>query len=754
MKRSSCFHVIGFILFFLPGFRSEAQESGRIFGVIVDRATRSPLAFANVVVLGTTVGTSSKPDGSFVVSRVPSGPQTLKVSMLGYAPLETEIDVKPGATTDVFVELEERLESTPEILVTAVRPFSAASSAHISAMDFELRPRFSAQDLLRLVPGLFIAQHAGGGKAEQIFLRGFDADHGTDVNISVDGIPVNMVTHGHGQGYADLHFVMPEVLRGIEVYKGPYFAQFGDFGTAGTVTFSTLDDPERNSVSVEHGMFGLWRGVGLVRAPIRSERVTAYLAGEALGQNGYFENSQQFQRFNLFSKVNLYFDHERKLTVWGSGFASNWNASGQIPERAVRSGLISRFGSIDPSEGGATSRQNLNIIYHDVGADETFLAQAYVSRYRFRLFSNFTFLKDDPVNGDGIEQTDDRTILGGRAEYALPRTFGNQDIATRVGAVVRHDNISNGLWHSAKRERLGARTLADTRQTNIAFFVQQEYRVARNFRFQVGLRSDLFVFQVTDRLSMGSPADRTAVQSIMSPKANLVYSASPSVDLFLNSGTGFHSNDARALVNSETSLLPRGIGAETGARYSSSRLTTTVALWALDLEREFVFSGDEGTVEESGATRRVGIDVSFRFRMYEWLWVDTDLALARGRYKHADPGMNYIPLSPPLVMSGGLTGRHSSGMEGTLRYRYMSTRPANEDYSIRAPGYLVFDAVFGYTAGSLKLSIVGENIFNTNWNEAQFATESQLPGETLPVSELHFTPGSPLNVRAKVEVSF
>ena len=383
-------------LLFVCTLHMAGQTTGKISGVTVDRTSRTPVPFVNVTIEGTTLGASSKIDGTFIVNRVPAGSCTITASAIGYSKVVERIVVQEKQTATVLLEMVETTTSTDEVLVTAQSPLSAASSSMVNAMDFELRPKQSTQDLLRMVPGLFIAQHAGGGKAEQIFLRGFDADHGTDVNISVDGIPVNMVSHGHGQGYADLHFVMPEVLQGMTVYKGPYFAQFGDFGTAGTVQFTTVDEIENNSVNAEAGTFGLERVSGIASIPLATDQTTAYAAGEILHNRSYFDHSQDFDRYNLFGKMKTYLGNSQTLSFWASGFSSSWNASGQIPERAVEEGIIGRFGSIDPSEGGNTYRQNLNLIYTHQGESSTLLAQMYASRYNFQLFSDFTFFKSDP----------------------------------------------------------------------------------------------------------------------------------------------------------------------------------------------------------------------------------------------------------------------------------------------------------------------------------------------------------------------
>ncbi len=733
-------------------------QNGTITGHVVEKQSHAPIPFANVIVEGTTLGAASKLDGSIVIARVPAGTHTVRAGAVGYSRRIIEVEVKTTQHTAVTFELEESTTTTNEVVVTAEAPISAASSKYVNAMDFELRPKQSSQDLLRLVPGLVIAQHAGGGKAEQIFLRGFDADHGTDVNISVDGIPVNMVSHGHGQGYADLHFVMPELLRGMEVYKGPYFAQFGDFGTAGTVKFSTLDELEQNIVNAEVGSFGFQRVVGLSNLPLNLDQTNAYVAAEYLDNRNYFEHQQHFKRYNLFGKAKASLGSGQSLTLWLSSFGSSWDASGQIPERAVKQGLITRFGSIDPSEGGETYRQNLHLSYSKASEFSILFAQAFVSQYRFQLFSNFTFFRYDPVHGDEIEQNDQRTIAGGKVEYTVKGLTGKANISTLLGSSFRTDGIDVGLWHAEHRLRLEPRADARIRQSSFSLYAQQEYRVSSFARLQLGLRADHFVFDVADRLNASTREDITGrlEQTIVSPKANLIVSATPELDIFLNSGAGFHSNDARVVAARKGNpTLPRAIGAEVGARYSVSHyITASVSFWGLDLDREFVYVGDEGTTEESGATRRLGIDVDARAQLLSWLWADVDISLSRGRFKGAPEGENFIPLAPTLTSTGGLTVRIPSGIEESLRFRNIDDRPANETNSVRAKGYTVFDATVSYLFRGYRLTLTAENLFDVEWNEAQFDTESRLRSEPEPISELHFTPGTPRNLRASLSVVF
>ncbi len=734
------------------------QTTGKISGTTVDRASRAPIPFVNVTIEGMSLGASSKIDGSFIVSRVPAGSYSLVASAVGYSRVVKTIAVQERQTTTVVFEMSEAASSAQEVVVTAQAPVSAASSSMVSAMDFELLPKQSTQDLLRMVPGLFIAQHAGGGKAEQIFLRGFDADHGTDVNISVDGMPVNMVSHGHGQGYADLHFMMPEVLQGMNVYKGPYFSQFGDFATAGSVQFATLDDIDHNTLSAEAGTFGLERVSGTARIPFAADQTTAYAAGEIFHNASYFEHSQNFDRYNLFGKVQTYLGNSQTLSLWASGFSSSWDASGQIPERAVEEGIIGRFGSIDPSEGGNTYRQNINFIYTRPGVSSTVLAQLYASRYNFQLFSDFTFFAHDPVNGDEIEQDDRRTLAGGRVKYTTTSIFNDPSATTLIGATLRNDWIHNGLWHVVKRQRLRDSVDADIRQTNFAFYAQQDYRFSSLVKFQLGVREDDFLFDVNDLLHAGTPASISGIvdQSIISPKANITISPSSTTDVFLNFGTGFHSNDARVVLAQRSDItLPRAVGAEVGSRYTpNGRFTSSIAFWALDLEREFVYSGDDGTTEEEGPTRRVGIDFDNRMQLLDWLWSDVDINFSHGRFRDLPSDSNFIPLAPTLSSTGGLTARFASGVEGSFRYRSIDSRPANEDNSVTAHGYTVFDANVAYNFQMYRVMMTVQNVFNVEWNEAQFYTVSRLQNEPAPVPDLDFTPGTPRVIRVSISTSF
>jgi outer membrane receptor protein involved in Fe transport len=735
------------------------SHTGTISGSVIDRSSRLPVAAANVVIEGTTVGASTDSNGWFVIPDMATGTYRLTASAVGYVKQTVTVAITGTDTMVIEFVLVTEVLNFEEVLVMGERGFSAASSTVLRTIDFELRPRQSAQDMLRMVPGLVIAQHAGGGKAEQIFLRGFDADHGTDVALSVDGVPVNMVSHGHGQGYADLHFIIPEVVQRIDVHKGPYFAQFGDMATAGAVGFRTRDALESNLISVEAGQFGTYRYLTMLQIPVASHSSSSYAAAEFFHTDGYFDSRISFNRYNVFAKFKSQVAENGALDIWASGFGSAWDASGQIPERAVSGNLIGRFGSIDPTEGGTTQRQNLSVSY--LGSFEnasTLLTQVYFSRYRFRLFSNFTFFRDDGENGDGIEQNDNRSIIGVRSEYSLAHHLGPVEATTTFGSGFRADEINVELWHSAERERLENMVSALVVQKNMSLFVQQELRFSPVVRLLLGLRGDYFVYDVEDKRKNTASPDISGYrqQTILSPKANLVVSPVHEVSLFANAGAGFHSNDARVVVTSAGDrTLPRAWGGEVGVRVTPfSSLTLSAAAWGLDLQSELVYVGDEGVFEPSGRTRRIGLDFDARAQILPWLFVDADLNISRGRFRDLPEGEDLIPLAPTMTATGGVTLRFPEGYGGSLRVRHINDRPANEDNTVIAKGSTIFDATVAYSVSRYRFQVTVENLFNAKWNEAQFDTESRLLDEPEAVSELHFTPGTPFNAKLKVEFVF
>ncbi len=743
----TCFMKNSVLIFLLSSSIASAQ--GLLKGTVREAGSNQPLTGASIILKGTALGTVAQTDGAFSLAHVASGNYEVEVSFLGCV-TETqtaEIKDKSSLTLDFYLDQGSIQLADVMISSSADRPINTLSS-----IDIKLRPTNTSQDILRMVPGLFIAQHAGGGKAEQIFLRGFDIDHGTDINLEVDGLPVNMVSHAHGQGYSDLHFLIPELVQFVDFGKGPYFADKGDFATAGYVDFQTRSSLEKNFAKIEGGKFGAFRGVaGVNFIPRRSTNQTGYIASEFFRSNGYFESPQNFKRFNITGKYTNQLSTSDKLILGASFFNSGWDASGQVPERAVNSGQITRFGSLDNTEGGKTQRINMHVKHiHQFEGGATFDHQAYAVHYNFNLYSNFTFYLNDPVNGDQIQQKESRMIYGYKANYNAFSILFGKELKSHMGGGVRHDDVKDiSLSNTIKRQYRSDVQRGDLAESNVNVFISETLMLSERWSLNAALRFDHFTFAYDNKIFGEYKSENS---SIVSPKLNINYKVNDNTQVYVRTGTGFHSNDTRVVVEQNAKeILPRAYGIDFGM---DTKLFDNVmihaALWRLDLEQEFVYVGDAGIVEPSGKTQRQGIDLSIRYQVLSWLFADTDVTLADPKAKgEVDDN---IPLAPTFSSIGGLTFRVKNGLNGSLRYRYLDDRAANENNSVVAKGYFLMDGVVNYTKPKFEVGMSMENILNTEWKEAQFNTESRMFDETQPVSEIHFTPGSPFF--AKLHVSF
>ncbi len=750
-------------------FSNLIAQNVAIRGTVKDKVTGVDLADVFVSIDKTNSHSHTDNKGNFFFVNIPVGQYDLEFEKTGYEKQFLKLDVSSNDTISLNILLVSKSVNLSEVSIAADKPVSAASSSYISQSSFANRPKNSAQDLLRLVPGLFIAQHAGGGKAEQIFIRGFDCDHGTDIATFVDGIPVNMPSHGHGQGYADLHFLIPEVVEGMSVFKGTSSPLYGDFATGAAVGFKTYDSLPNNLIQLETGSvpstnaITSTRGLALLQVPIKSNNVSSYFAADVINNSGYFKINQDFKRTNIFSKTTITLNDYSKIQFSVSGFGSSWNASGQIPERAVAAGLISRFGSIDPNEGGTTSRNNYNLTYNTKLGSGEFETQAYMSNYRFKLFSDFTFFLNDSINGDMIEQDDNRTVRGLNTKYSIGHKLFNMYNKFTIAATFRSDEIENQLWHAPHRERMHANAHSLIHQRSNAVFVNEVFRFNSHFRAEIGARYDYFVFDVEDLLPTDSTHKNYSgfnYQSAISPKVNLIYSVNDKLQFFFNTGSGYHSNDARSSVQDKNQHhLPIAVSSEIGTLFHIKQTVISAAIWGMDLSNELVYVGDDGTTENKGASRRYGVDLSGRAQLLSWLFLDLDFNMSQGRLIDTLFGMQkttdyYIPLAPTLTSVGGLTAKFKKGLEFGLRYRYMKDRPANESNTIVAHGYNVVDFTANYKTKHYKVGLVIENLLNVKWNEAQFDTETRLRNETKSVDELHYTPGTPFYAKLVIGYIF
>lgn len=626
----------------------------------------------------------------------------------------------------------------------------------ISNIDTRINPVGSSQELLRKVPGLFIGQHAGGGKAEQIFLRGFDIDHGTDINITVDGVPVNMVSHAHGQGYADLHFAIPETVEKIDFDKGPYYASQGNLATAGYVAFTTKDRFDNSAITIEGGQFSTFRTLGQFSL-LDNEKQSAWFAGEYMMTQGYFQSPQNFNRINLTGKYTAQLPKNGKLSLLLSHFKSKWDASGQIPQRAVDAGLIDWFGAIDNTEGGNTGRSNAVLQYLKQVNSSTYVKNtAYFSRYNFELYSNFTFFLDDAINGDQIKQKEARSIVGFASELNKHFYTGNTPVKLQAGIGMRYDDVNDvELSHTVNRKTtLKQIQLGDIDETNLYSYAGFEIKKGK-LLLNPSVRFDYLKFDYNDKLA-AAYSNQSANASAISPKLNVLYNHSRNTQLFVKLGKGFHSNDTRVVVPQKgREILPAAYGADAGIIFKPSpKLVVNAALWYLFLQQEFVYTGDAGIVEPGGKTERKGIDVGLRWQLAKSLFFQSDFTYTHARSTEEPKGQNLVPLAPKVTFLANLLLKNEIGFNGSISTRYLGDRPANEGNSIVAKGYCVTDVNINYQWKNFGTGIIVNNIFNTRWKETQFATESRLRNETSPVEEIHFTPGTPFNLRAVVTYKF
>jgi hypothetical protein len=728
-----------------------------IKGKITQASNKQDLPGAYVKLVNTSKATLTETNGTFEFKNLDAGEYTIQISMLGYKPRLETVTVADDETKLVFFTMEESTMNLSEINIT---PTKEAGLNSISSVDMKLRIHNTTQDLLRLVPGLFIAQHAGGGKAEQIFLRGFDVDHGTDIAISVDGIPVNMPSHAHGQGYADLHFVIPETVDNLSYNKGPYDAKVGNLNTAGAVRFQTKNRIDRNMLKVEAGRFGLFRTVGMINLINGSDTAhmkhKAYIAGETLNSRGYFENPQDFTKLNVFGKYIGHITPNMDVVFMASTFTSKWNASGQIPNRAVESGTLGYYGSIDPSEGGNTSRTNISLSVNNVLKNNGFLKnQIYYVNNKFNLYSNFTFYKDDSLRGDEINQYEKRNMLGYNGSYSKTNSLGNVDVKSVVGWGFRGDAVWDiGLSHVTKRIPFEPVKKGHIDERNAFIYLDESFFITPKLTVNAGLRMDNFSFYYFDKLT--GTGSQTIYKTMVNPKLNVYYNLTDKVQVYASTGTGFHTNDTRVTVQQPANTtIPRTVSADIGTNLKiRQKLVMNAAIWAMDLETEYVYSGDDGTISPSGKTRRYGLDLSARYQIYKKIFADADLNLARPRYLDLPDGKNFVPLAPTLTSVGGLSYLSSEGFSGSIRYRHLNSRPAIEDNSIVAVGYFIVDAVLNYSKSNYLASVSVENLFNKRWKEAQFATETKLQTEATSTNEIHFTPGTPFFIKASISYFF
>ena len=665
----------------------------------------------------------------------------------------------------------------PEIEVRGPRDatIGAADSASEGAAErqvFQARPKLRPGDIVEAVPGVVATQHSGDGKANQYFLRGFNLDHGTDFAVSLDGMPVNMPTHGHGQGYADLNFLIPELVSGVKYRKGPYFAEGGDFSLAGSASldyFSALDAP---FAEISYGSNNYKR---LLAAGSRTVGDQTWLgAVELVGNDGPWNVSENLKKANAVLRYSQG-SPTQGFSITGMAYKSRWTSTDQVPERLIDSGALPRFGSLNPTDGGETQRVSLSgKWFNKTAAGETNVS-AYAIAYRFKLFSDFTYFLNNPVNGDQFEQTDRRNIFGAQASHVMPNKIGSLDGVLTFGASWRGDRIGEvGLYNTEARQRLS--TVRDDKVSEDLFsiYAQQLVYFSDRWRGYVGLRGDTLRYDVQGREPVYGPLNSgKGHDSLASPKAGLIFTLTPQHEFYLNAGVGFHSNDVRGAtisVDPQTGqaadrvpALVKGKGAEVGWRFQPNEdLTTTVALWKLDLDSELVYVGDAGSTEPGRASSRRGIEATLKWKLNNAFRFEVDAALSRARFKGIAPEGegNYVDNAVERVLATGVT--YIDGpWTASLWLRYLGPRALDTLNTVRSRSTTLLN--FGTSYAVNKHLTLGLNVFNIagkKGNDIEYYYASCTSGEVVSgscnggVNDRHVHPMEPRSARVSAKWTF
>lgn len=638
----------------------------------------------------------------------------------------------------------------------------SASQGTLTIEQLENRPILRPGEVLEAVPGLIVTQHSGDGKANQYFLRGFNLDHGTDFATRVDDIPVNMPTHAHGQGYSDLNFLIPELVDNIEYKKGTYYADEGNFSAAGAADIRyrrKLDTASISSLST--GQDGYKRALLAYSSEIAAGDLLLGL--EYSRNDGPWDLKEGYRKLSSVMKYS-HGDTDNGFAVTAMAYDGHWHSTDQIPLRAVESGQISRFGAIDPTDGGTTHRYSLSAQWWQHLGQGEFKANVFGLDYQLDLISNFTY-NTDPIHGDQFEQYDKRRVFGGNVVYDQPLSLLGHDGTFKTGIQVRYDDIRPvGLYRTQDRIRYATVRQDQVTQSSYSAYLSQDIHWASWLRSEIGARIDYFHFDVQSNLAANSG---TTSDSTTSPKLSLVFGPWHKTEYFANVGEGFHSNDARGTTItvdpndgvtpvSKVSPLVHALGAEVGLRTALiPQVQLATSLWTLNLDSELLFTGDGGTTEPSRATHRNGIEVGIYYMPISNIVIDADLAWSHARFTDYDPVGNRIPNAVETVASIGFIYNHATGFYGGARLRYFGSAPLIEDNSVRSHSTTLVNFEGGYHFNrSVSVLVSVFNAFDRKDNDITYYYESQIPGEAAPVADIHFHPVESRTIRGTISTKF
>jgi hypothetical protein len=722
--------------------------------------------------------------GAYQFESVPAGEVEVTFRLINFSAVRRTVTVPAGGSATVNAEL--LVAMSADIVITAPRTFrnlaeienpaenlvgvaSAGSEGAITAAQLAVRPVNRAAEVLETVPGLIISQHSGEGKANQYYLRGFNLDHGFDFAQTVAGIPVNMPTHAHAQGYADSNFLIPELVsgvQGVQFRKGPYYAENGDFSSAGSANINYFNVLERPIVSVTGGSFDYRRFLGAVSPRVGSGNLLA--AFEFERDNGPWISPNEKDKYNGVLRYSQG-DARNGLSLTFLGFRNHWHSTDQIPQRAVDAGVIDRFGFIEETDGGETFRYSGVFDWQQSSTYGSTRLTAFTQRYGVQLFHNFTYFMNDPVNGDQFEQYEQRWTSGAKLTHRRLARIGGAPTESAFGVDVRTDSVGGplGLYHTRETERLATLRADEVDQTSVGMFANSEVEWSPRVRTTVGLRGDVYRWNVVSNNPLNS-GDKTS--AIVGPKLAAAFGPWRATEVYANWGLGFHSNAALGIMlnvdpvtgEPATASPPfaRAHGGEVGVRTVAIRgLQSTATMWFLDFDSELIYVGDSGSTEEGPATRRLGVEITNYIYPHPWVNLDLDVSFSRARFRDVPADEAFVPGALNRVVSAGIGVNPPAGVAagpfGSVRLRHFGPRALLEDNSVKSSQTSLVNGEIGYKVSErVRIAAEGFNLLNAKVSDIDYFFESQLRDEPEPVEDIHFHAAIPRSVRVALRVSF
>jgi outer membrane cobalamin receptor len=624
----------------------------------------------------------------------------------------------------------------------------SAGMGSVSQRQLEARTVYRPGELLEATPGLVASQHSGEGKANQFYLRGFNLDHGTDLRTTVDGMPVNQRSHAHGQGWTDLNFIIPELVARLDYSKGPYNAGTGDFSSAGATAINYSNRLPRDEAGLSAGQDGYGRAL-LAGSRERGDSGSLLYALETMHNDGPFTRGDNYRKLNAVLRYSEGFANNG-YTITAMAYRGAWNATDQIPQRAVDGGQLGRFDGVDLSDGGQARRYSLSAAWARSDEKQTSRASAYIINNRLELFSNFTYFLDDPVHGDQFAQPDRRVTSGFEASRSWHDHLDDVAWSTTLGVQAQHDNIFNALQRTQARQVLATVRADHIVETSAALYLQQRLRLRPWLRGEAGLRLDRY------RFAVGQTA--RADDTLSSPSISLAFGPWQRTELYVNAGRGFHSNDARGVTQAQDPATPlaRSRGFEFGLRSEAIKgLQTVLAVYRLDFDSELVYLGDAGSTQAGRPSRRHGIEFSNYYKPVRWLSLDADLAFARGRFRRAAPEGERIPGAVEGVAQLAATVTPAGPWSGALRLRWFGPRPLVEDNAVRSKASATLNGRLAYKlAARTTLQLEGFNLADRKVSAIDYFYASRLKDETEAKDGIHFHPIESRSLRLSLNHAF